>query len=135
MAKKKTVSGERFHDRIAALVNISPKKQLEIAEELGYKQPNIITMFKQGRTKVPIGKVGQLAIALGADPAHLTRMALQEYMPETYEAIKHDLGQMLTEDEKRLLEIWREGTDNTNPRLTTATENALRSRAESNKPK
>ncbi len=39
----------------------SGKTQKLIADELGYDNPNIITMFKQGSSPVPLKKVGPLA--------------------------------------------------------------------------
>lgn len=39
---------------ITRMVNSSEKTQHEIAHELGLERSNIITMFKQGRTKLPL---------------------------------------------------------------------------------
>jgi transcriptional regulator with XRE-family HTH domain len=64
------------------------KSQIDIARAAGYNKPNIITMFKQGRTKVPLAKVGPLATAIGIDPGYLFQLVLQEYAPETWEAIE-----------------------------------------------
>jgi plasmid maintenance system antidote protein VapI len=60
---------EFIADRLA---NID-KTQREVAEACGFDQPQIITLFKQGRTKVPFDRVGPLAKALDVDPAHLLR--------------------------------------------------------------
>lgn len=116
----------KLAERIDALLKISEKNQRQIADEIGYERPNLITMFKQGRSKVPINKVGPLAIALGADPAHLTRMALQEYVPETYEAIKKYLGEPLSENERRILNVIRDESGDTDPHLTESAETKLR---------
>jgi len=89
--------------------DLSPKSQREIAESIGYDNPNIITMFKQGHTKVPLNKVGALATALGLDPAHFMRMVLEEYMPETWQAVERALDRMiLSADEERLVRTFRE---------------------------
>lgn len=94
---------------LSAQLDACGKSQREIAHEIGYDNPNIITMFKQGRTKVPLNQVGALAGALGVNPAHFMRMVLGEYMPETWEAVERALGRMiLSEDEERLIRTYRE---------------------------
>lgn len=93
---------------LTKLINQSPKSQKEIAEEVGYEKPNIITMFKQGKTKVPLNKVGPLAKALKVDPQQLLRLVMQEYSPATWQTFEEDLGHMiLTEDEVRLVLSYR----------------------------
>src|ERR1700722_20655079 len=57
------------------------KTQREIAQEAGYEMPNIISMFKRGESKVPLEKIPLLSKALGVDPAHLFRLALEHYWP------------------------------------------------------
>ncbi|MFH1819647.1 MAG: hypothetical protein ABIK82_22680 [Pseudomonadota bacterium] len=65
-----------------ALIN---KTQAQIAAECGFESANVITMFKKGQTKLPINRVGPLAKALNVDPAHLLRLVLLEYLPDTWE--------------------------------------------------
>src|SRR5277367_3924605 len=55
------------------------KTQREIATEIGYDKPNMISMFKRGETKIPLDKIPLLAKAVGADAAHLFRLALEQY--------------------------------------------------------
>lgn len=96
-------------------INICGKSQLEIAEEVGYTKPNMITMIKQGKTKLPINKIPAFAKALGVDPVHLLRITMSEYMPETWDVMESLLGEaIITEGEKKVLEIVRargEGLD------------------------
>jgi hypothetical protein len=49
------------------------KSQIEISKEAGFQKPNIITMFKQGKTKIPLAKCGVLANALEMDALHLMK--------------------------------------------------------------
>lgn len=79
------------------------KTQREIAEELGYDNPNIITMFKQGHTKLPLKIVGQFARAVGIDPAYFLRVVLLEYMPDTLEAVEQVSGGLVLSDTERAL--------------------------------
>lgn len=97
-------------------IDESSKTQREIAVELGYENPNIITMFKTGDTKLPLTTVGPMARALGVDPVYLLRLAMSEYMPETFKAVEHSLGTtILTDNERELLDEFRRHTAETNP--------------------
>lgn len=94
---------------LADQIDQSPKSQSEIAQEAGFDTPNIITMFKQGKTKIPLIRVGPLAIALGINPRHLLRRVLEEYMPETWHAVEASLGHLiLSHDEEQLVLTSRE---------------------------
>jgi len=110
----KTITIAEF---ITERIDVSSKTQLEIAREAGYENPNFITMLKQGKTKLPLNAVGPIAHALDADPVHLLRLALGEYMPETFAAIENVLGTtILTEHERQLIDQFREATKGKNPR-------------------
>lgn len=89
-------------------INNSEKTQRQIALEIGYTKPNIITMFKQGATKLPLDKIGPLAKALEIAPDDLFFKVMTEYMPETFEALSPFLcGQMLSKDELEMLDNYR----------------------------
>lgn len=94
---------------ITLRIDNSPKSQTEIAAQLGYPNPNIITMFKQGRTKVPLTKVAELAKALEMDPVHLLRIVMTEYSPETWAVLERVLGHnLVTDTEMRVVKILRD---------------------------
>src|SRR3569832_557583 len=77
----------------------------------GFETPNVITMFKKGQMKVPLDRVGSLAKALDADPAHLLRLSLQEYLPQTWNAIEEILhSTVLTKNELELVRKFRQVT-------------------------
>lgn len=109
----------KFNEFLANQIAISGKQQNEIASELGYDKPNIITMFKKGQTKVPIEKVPALAKAIGVDQAFLLRMAMNEYMPETMRAIEKVFGTILTDNEEDIVKGLRSLTDNADPKVQT----------------
>lgn len=89
-------------------IHISGRKQLDIAKEAGFEAPNVVTMIKQGKTKVPLDKIGKMAKALGVDPIFLFSMCMKEYMPDTWTSIEALLKQpALTSNEIDLLEIVR----------------------------
>lgn len=85
-------------------IDISQKSEIEIAEAIGFSNPNIITMFMQGHTKVPLSHVETLANILEIDSAHFMRMVMEEYMPNTWQAVEKAMGRMLlSADEERLV--------------------------------
>ncbi len=107
----KTTASTTIADFIADRLAESDKTQREIAAECGFETPNIITMFKNGSTKVPLNRIGALAKALDADPAYMLRLAMREYMPDTWDAIEDILqSTVLTANELKLVRAYREVT-------------------------
>lgn len=99
---------ETVAEFLTKVINASGKTQTEICYEIGYTKPNIITMFKQGKTKVPLDKIGPLARSLGVDGRDFFRMVLGEYMPETLSAIEPYMTiEGMTHQETFLLETYR----------------------------
>lgn len=94
------------------------KSQKQIAEELGYEKPNIISMFKFGQSKVPLDKIPALAKALNVDPAFLFRLAMKQYWKGAEETIAAIFGTVLTENEKMVIAILREATKDDVPAPT-----------------
>lgn len=68
-------------------IALSGKTQREIAAKVGYANPNVISMMKQGQTKVPIEKIPALAAATGTAPGPFLALALKEYMPEAWNVL------------------------------------------------
>lgn len=104
------------------------KTQIEIAEQAGYKTPNIITMLKTGATKLPIDRVPAMARALDVDPAYLLRLTLEQALGETAaRAVDEIFGTPVTAHERQWIDEIRAASDNSDPRLTTRSRAALRS--------
>ncbi|WP_296891791.1 helix-turn-helix transcriptional regulator [Thiobacillus sp.] len=102
-----TTVAEFIADRLAAI----DKTQREVAEACGFVTPNIITMFKKGDMKVPLDRIGALAKSLDVDPAHLLRLAMQEYMPDTWSSIEEILhSTVLSANELELVRKYRQAT-------------------------
>lgn len=105
MRNRKSLSVAAY---IQLQIAVSGVSQKQIAEALGYDNPNVITMFKQGKTKVPLNKVGPLATVLGVDPVHLLRLVMTEYCPDTWQAIQHLIGRsLISTNEMALIEVVR----------------------------
>lgn len=96
----------------STLIARSPKSLGAIAQELGYTKSNILSMFKKGKTKIPLAMVGPIAVALDGDPVHLFKLVLKEHYPDTYEQILDILGPMrgLTRGELGLINLYRNAT-------------------------
>jgi hypothetical protein len=92
---------------IAQRIKDTGKSQRDIAIEAGFDSPNMVTLLKQGKTKLPIAKIGTMAKALETDPVHLLKLSLSTYCPETWEAIEPFLASALTEDELQLVQALR----------------------------
>jgi hypothetical protein len=83
------------------------QKQKDVAFKAGFENPNIITMIKQGKTHLPLDKVGLMANALETDPVQLLQMCMEEYHPATWKVIAPFMETALTKDELRLLNALR----------------------------
>lgn len=118
-SKKMNITVAEFLTRhIDALLMSKEKTQKQIADELGYEKPNIITMFKQGKTNLPLNKVGAMAKAINVDKIYLLRLVLSEYVPETYVALEEMLsGNLITDNEKQIIDRLRILTNESNPQL------------------
>ena len=94
--------------RLEEAIDRSGKSQREIARDVGYQRANIISMMKNGETKVPIEKAPLLAKACGIDPADFTRHVLEEYHPAAWATLAELFGKPLTRREKACIDAYRE---------------------------
>ena len=102
------------------------KNQRQIAAEIGYEKPNMISMFKRGEAKVPLDKIPALAKALNVDAAFLFKLAIQQYWPEMGKAIAEIFGTILTKNETKMIELIRHVTKGSDPDLTHDLERKLK---------
>lgn len=95
---------------LTAQIEASDLTNAEIAAALGYTQDraNMISMIRTGRSKLPINKIGAMAKVLKVDAAHLLRIVLSEYSPDTLAVLEEVLGAgMVTEGEAEVLSLFR----------------------------
>jgi transcriptional regulator with XRE-family HTH domain len=117
---------------LGQVIDLSGKTQTEICEALGYSNRNIVTLFRQGKTKLPVNKVRAMAIVLGLDPANLLRMVMTEYMPDAWKVIEEILGDRFvtrTQREFERLALEEAGTadlDFDDPKFNTAIRGVLK---------
>ena len=79
--KIKTGDGYRLANFLNAEINnLTDMTNEELAEHFGYSRPNIISMWKTGRTKVPLDKVVPMAELLGMDLIELLLFWFDQYV-------------------------------------------------------
>lgn len=122
----KTVFHATVAEFIADKLAECDKTQREIAEECGFDNPNIITMFKTGATKLPLNRIGPLAKAINVDPAHLLRLVMLEYAPDTWEAIENIMqSTLLTANELELVRAYRQVTGDSDAKAMVVDRDAV----------
>lgn len=111
---------------IAAAIERSDKTQLEISAEAGFPRSSVLSMIKQGQTKMPLARIPQMARALDVDPVEFFRLAMAEYMPELLRICDDVYNQpQLSDAEAELLRQLRTRLDGKALRLTPRTAQAL----------
>jgi len=110
------------------VLELKPKKsQGQIASEVGFPNPNMVTMIKNGTSKLALDRVPSMARALECDPAYLMRLAMEQAVGDTAaQAIVEIYGTPITVNELGWLEEIRDASHNTDPRLTKRPRAALR---------
>lgn len=88
-------------------IDSSGLTQREIADRIGLKHPNVISMMKQGVTRVPLNRIPALSQALGMKESDFLIIAIQEYHPGVHEVLVDVLGLPLTDAELGILTMFR----------------------------
>jgi hypothetical protein len=58
----------------AAIDRLAPfKNQRQLAKEMGFIRPNMLSMIRTGAAEVPFGRIPDIAAVLGIDPAQLMK--------------------------------------------------------------
>lgn len=103
------------------------KTQAEISEQTGFTTPNIISMLKNGDTKLPIDRVPQMAKALEVDPGFLLRLTIEQIYDETTaRAVDEIIGTPISANERQWIDEIRDASGDSDPRLTARSRAALR---------
>lgn len=103
------------------------KTQREIAVAAGFVSVNILTMIKQGSSKLAMDRVATLAAALEIDPKYLLRLALLQKGNETMIRVFDEvIGTVVSDREVNWLQELREASSNSDPAVTTRARSALR---------
>lgn len=110
------------------VLELKPRKsQLQIATEAGFANPNMVTMTKQGATKLALDRVPSMARALECDPAWLMRLALEQAEGDTAaQALVEIFGTPVTANELGWLQEIRDASENGDPRITSRSQAAIK---------
>nr|WP_232367829.1 helix-turn-helix transcriptional regulator [Tritonibacter horizontis] len=110
------------------VLELKPRKsQAEIAADAGFTNPNVVSMIKSGASKLPLDRVPSMAKALECDPAYLLRLAMEQTVGDTAaQAILDILGTPVSENETGWLVAIRDASGNTDPRLTSRGQAAIK---------
>lgn len=100
----KSCAVARFVEERLQIIGIT---QREVAEKAGFEKPNMITMIKQGRTKLPMAKIGPFAEAIEVDSVELFQLCMSTYYPETWKALEPFMASSVTKDELTLINALR----------------------------
>lgn len=93
---------------LSEMIDKSGKTQIDIAAEVGLPNPNMVSMLKTGRSKIPLQRAPALARAIGIEPRDLVSRCLEAYEPELYELVaEHAAGMLVSRFELRLLKVIR----------------------------
>ncbi len=89
------------------------KQPNDLAVELGFKDDRVIVSILNGCTQLPINKIIPFAHAVDAEPGHLLRLVLNEYLPGLHGAIEECLGmELLTKREIEIIKAYRDLPNN-----------------------
>ncbi|WP_412552414.1 hypothetical protein [Shimia sp. MIT1388] len=92
---------------LANAIDASELTQREIADRIGMRNPNVISMMKQGITRVPLNRIPALSETLEINAQTFLMTAIEEYHPGTHEVLVDVLGLPLSDTEMRLLGLLR----------------------------
>ena len=92
---------------LADAIEKSELTQREIADRVGFKNANIISMLKTGETRVPLDRIPALAQTLGMDERLFLMIAIEEYHPGVHEVLVDVLGLPLSDAELGILTMFR----------------------------
>lgn len=88
-------------------IDASELIQREIADRIGMRNPNVISMMKQGIKRVPLNRIPALSETLEINVQTFLMTAIKEYHLGTHEVLVDVLGLPLSETEMRLLDLLR----------------------------
>lgn len=94
-------------NNLARAIDASGLSHREIADRAGFSHVNVLTMIKQGLTRVPLYAIPALAQTLGMDEQEFLNIAIQEYHPGVSEVLMDALGIPQADAEVGILLMFR----------------------------
>ncbi|GJD45934.1 hypothetical protein AFCDBAGC_3812 [Methylobacterium cerastii] len=100
-AYENTKIANLIRDRINELSGV--KTQRQIAAEIGYDKPQVLSMYKRGEAKVPLERLPAFARALDIDLVVLFRAGLEQWWPNEREALDQMFSERIVSARERAL--------------------------------
>lgn len=101
---EKTEIAKLIRARISELKG--SKTQREIAAEIGYDKPNVLSMYKRGEAKVPLERLPAIARALDIDLSLLFRAGLEQWWPGEQTLLNQMfMERIVTQNERALIKL------------------------------
>lgn len=99
---------------IEMAIKAAGKTKREVAAEVGFKRPNIVSMLCNGELDLAFNRIVPIAHAVDVDPVSLMFLVLREKHPELHLLIQSTLGdRMFTKEEASLIDTVRMMTGTT----------------------
>ncbi len=96
---------------ISAAMAMSTKSTAELAHQMGYKTPNILSMLKSGAMRLPTNKVVAVTKPLGIDTSYLLRVVDRENGTNHAEIIEQAIERpVISDNELKLVFMLREAS-------------------------
>lgn len=112
-------------DRLTTLTND------QIATRLGYTRPNIISMWRTGRTRIPLEQLSPLGEILGVELMFLLPLWLEQYMDKKgYKEVEAASKRLVSEEEAAFLDRVRKITGGKRFKMRPGSEQLIRSMIE-----
>ncbi|MCR9222912.1 MAG: helix-turn-helix domain-containing protein [Hyphomonas sp.] len=99
---------EWFNKNVDFLTDLTNE---QLAEKLGYTRPNIISMWRTGRTRIPLDRLVPLSQILKVDISFMLPLWVEQYGGgEAYAAVMKALNNSVSDNEMKLVEALRQTT-------------------------
>lgn len=110
------------------------KSQVEVAADVGFKNSNMVTLIKLGKSKLALDRVEAMAKALGLETEVVLIPALKQYFSDdVISMLREVFSGAQTQTERDLLVIARKSMD-TKETLSFETRQAIAETLKNNKP-
>lgn len=93
--------------KLTRAIDESELTQREIADRVGFKHANMVSMLKSGETRVLLDRIPALAATRGMDERDFLITAIQEYHPGIHEVLVETFGQPLSDAELGIVAMFR----------------------------
>lgn len=98
----------------------------ELADDMGYARSNIISMWRTGKSRIPLERLPDLSRLLNVSMAELLPMWMEQYAPQIRVEVGKMFNRLVTENEFEVIEAIRQVSESSNPKPSRAQLKAVR---------